>query len=274
MRNRLQPSAAAPALKLRSAQAAEAGPFDELAADLLRAKVDVIVVTGNTVIAAARTAARQTPIVMCPSLDPVGAGFVSSLRRPGGYLTGINLQFDETTGKRLKRLREMRPKLVRVAFFSYDGPGVKAQLAAAQQAAEKLGLKLQVVELSAADALPRAFDEAVKGRAEALFFPSGGFNSGLRVQIAALALQHRLPSMLPLPAGADAGCLMAYGPNDREFFRQAAVFVDKLLKGTKPGDLPVEQPTRWELVINLKTAKALGIRVPQTLLPQAERVIE
>ena len=105
-------------------------------------------------------------------------------------------------------------------------------------------------------------------------FPSGGFTSGLRVQIAALALKHRLPSIFPLPAGAAAGGLMAYGPDDRDFFRQAAVFVDKILKGAKPGDLPVDQPTRWELVINLKTAKALGITVPQSMRLQAERVIE
>ena len=157
-------------------------------------------------------------------------------------LTGINLQFDETTGKRLQRLQEMRPKLSRVAFLWYDGPGVEMQTQAARQATQKLGVKLQVVEISAPDALPAAFEEAVRGRAEALLFPSGG--------------------------------LKAYGPDDREFFRQAAAFVDKILKGAKPGDLPVEQPTRWELVINLKTAKALGITVPQSMRLQAERVIE
>jgi putative ABC transport system substrate-binding protein len=252
----------------------EGGPFDELAADLVRIRVDVIVATTNTVVGAARKATQQIPIVMSPGSDPVALGFVTSLRQPGTNVTGVNLQFEETAGKRLQLLREMLPKLTRVAFLLHGAPGDKAQLENTQQAASTLGIKVQVVEVSTADGLADGVEEAVKGRAEALFVASNAFTFGLRAQIAALALKHRLASIFTLPAGADAGMLMTYGPNDREYYRQAAVFVDKILKGAKPGDLPVEQPTKWELVINLQTAKALGISVPRQLLLQSDRVVE
>lgn len=252
----------------------EGGPFDELAADLVRIRVDVIVGTANTVVAAARKATQQIPIVMSPGSDPVALGFVTSLRQPGTNVTGVNLQFEETAGKRLQLLSEMLPKLTRVAFLWHGAPGIKAQLENTQAAASTLGIKVQVVEVGTADGLAAAIEEAVKGRAEALFVGSNAFTFGLRAQIAALALKHRLPTSFSLPAGADAGMLMVYGPNDREYYRQAAVFVDKILKGARPGDLPVEQPTRWELVINLQTAKALGITVPRQLLLQADRVVE
>jgi putative tryptophan/tyrosine transport system substrate-binding protein len=252
----------------------EGGPFDELAADLVRLRVDVIVATANTVVGAARKATQQIPIVMSPGSDPVALGFVNSLRQPGTNVTGVNLQFEETAGKRLQLLREMLPKLGRVAFLFHGAPGDKAQLESTQQAASTLGIKLHVVEVSAADGLAAAVEEAAKSRAEALFVASNAFAFGLRAQIAAQALKHRLSSTFSLPAGADAGMLMTYGPNDREYYRQAAVFVDKILKGASPGDLPVEQPIKWELVINLQTAKALGITVPRQLLLQADRVVE
>jgi putative ABC transport system substrate-binding protein len=252
----------------------EGGPFDELAADLVRIRVDVIVATTNTVVGAARKATQQIPIVMSPGSDPVALGFVTSLRQPGTNVTGVNLQFEETAGKRLQLLREMLPKLTRVAFLLHGAPGDKAQLENTQQAASTLGIKVQVVEVSTADGLAAGVEEAVKGRAEALFVAFNAFTFGLRAQIAALALKHRLASIFTLPAGADAGMLMTYGPNDREYYRQAAVFVDKILKGARPGDLPVEQPTKWELVINLQTAKVLGITVPRQLLLQSDRVIE
>jgi putative ABC transport system substrate-binding protein len=252
----------------------EGGPFDELAADLVRIRVDVIVATANTVVGAARKATQQIPIVMSPGSDPVALGFVKSLRQPGTNVTGVNLQFEETAGKRLQLLREMLPRLSRVAFLLHGAPGDMAQLENTQQAASAFGIQIQVIELRTADGLAAGVEEAVKGRAEALFVASNAFTFGLRTQIAALALKHRLASIYGLPAGADAGMLMSYGPNDREYYRQAAVFVDKILKGASPADLPVEQPTKWELVINLQTAKALGIAVPRQLLLQADRVVE
>jgi len=251
----------------------EGAALDEQAADLARLNVDVIVATAAVAIAAAKQATQRIPIVMSPSTDPVGAGFVASLARPGGNLTGVAVQFEDTTGKRMQLLREMVPRATRIAFMWHAGGG-KPQLEAAEIAARQLGVRLQPLELTTLEALPAAFEAAVKGRAEALMLASSGFTFGLRAQITALALKHRLPSIYPLPANADAGGLMAYGPNDAEYYRQAAVFVDKIFKGAKPADLPIEQPTRFELIINRKTAKTLNITIPQSLLISAERVIE
>ena len=253
--------------------AKEGAAFDDLAADLVRLNVDVIVATAAVAIAAAKRATQRIPIVMCPTSDPVSLGFVASLARPGGNLTGIALQYEDTTGKRLQLLREMVPHASRVAFIWNSGGG-KPQLEAAEAAALKLGVRLQPLEVSTQESLPAAFEAAVKGRAEALMVTSTPFLFGMRSQVAALALKHRLPAIFPLPANADAGGLMTYGPNDSEYYRQAAVFVDKILKGAKPADLPVEQPTKFELVINRKTAKALGLTIPQSLLISADRVIE
>ena len=250
----------------------EGAPYDALAADLVRQEVDVIVAAASIAIAAAQKATRSTPIVMSPGGDAVALGFITSLRLPGGNITGIVIQVEESMGKRMQLLREMVPKVSRIAFIS--SPGFKLQLDAAVIAAHQLGVQLLDFHAGTAEALPAAFEAAVKARAGALLVASTAFNFGLRVQIAALALQHRLPSMFVLPANADAGGLMSYGPSDTEYYRQAAGFVDKIFKGRKPAELPVEQPLKWELVINLKTAKALGITVPQVLLLQAERMIE
>ena len=250
----------------------EGAPYDALAADLVRLNVDTIVATSVAAIAAAKRATERIPIVMCPSTDPVGSGFVASLARPGGNITGVSLQMDDTTGKRLQLLREIVPKAARVAFIW--SAGSKNQLEAAESAARQLGVRLQSIEVNTEDALPAAFDAAVKGRADALMVAQTTFSTGLRAKITALALNHRLPSIYGLPFNAEAGGLMSYGPNDSQYYRQAAVFVDKILRGTKPRDLPVEQPTVWEMVINLKTAKALGIKIPQSILVQANKVIE
>jgi len=250
----------------------EGAAYDALAADLVLLNVDVIVATAAIAIAAAQKATSRIPIVMCPSTDPVALGFVTSLRQPGGNITGINMQFEESMGKRLQLLREMMPKAERIAFI--HSPGGKPQLDAAVLAARQLGVQLLDFYAGAAEALPAAFEGAVKRRAGAVLVANTPFSFGLRAQITALALKHRLPSMYGLPANADAGGLMSYGPNDTEYYRQAAVLADKIFKGAKPADLPVEQPLKWELVINMKTAKALGLTVPQVLLLQAERVIE
>lgn len=250
----------------------EGAPYDALAADLVRLDVDAIVATAAVAIAAAKRATERIPIVMCPSTDPVGLGFATSLRRPGGNLTGINIQQEETTGKRLQLLREMVPKASRVAFV-WHAAG-KTQLEAAAIATRQLGVQLQSLEVSTPDALPAVFDAAVKGRADALMVAQDPFTFGLRAQITALALKHRLPSIYSLPANAEAGGLMSYGPNDSQYYRQAAVFVDKIFNGAKPADLPIEQPTIFELVINVKTAKALGLKIPNSILVQAARMIE
>ena len=252
--------------------AMEGAPYDDLAADLVRLNVDLIVATSGAAIAAAKKATLSIPIVMCPVTDAVGLGLIASLARPGGNLTGIEVQFEETTGKRLQLLREMVPKAARIAFL-YHGIG-KKQREEAELAARQLGVRLQSLEVDSAQALPGAFEAAVKERAEALMVAQVPFTFGLRAQITALALQHRLPSMYAQPSNADAGGLMSYGPNDIDYYRQAARFVDKIFKGAKPADLPVEQPTRWELVLNMKTAKALGLTVPPLVLLQATRLIE
>ncbi len=253
--------------------ASEGAPLDALAADLVRINVDVIVAAASLAIAAAKKATQRIPIVMCPSSDPVALGFITSLRQPGGNITGVNIQHEETTGKRMQLLREMVPKASRIAFMWSTFTG-KLQLEAAEIAAPQLGVQLIPLEMGAADALPALFDAAVKARAGALLVAQTPFSFGLRAQITALALKHRLPSMYSTAANAVAGGLMSYGPNDSDYYRQAAVLVGKILKGAKPADLPVEQPLKWELVINLKTAKALGIKVPPVVLLQAERVIE
>jgi putative ABC transport system substrate-binding protein len=250
----------------------EGAPYDALAADLVRLDVDAIVATAADAIAAAKRATARIPIIMCPSTDPVRLGFVTSLRRPGGNLTGVALQFEETTGKRLQLLREMVPKVSRVAFIWHTAG--KPQLEAAESAARQLGVRLQSIEINTADALPAVFDAVAKGRADALMVAQSGFTFGLRAQIAGLALKHRFPSIYGLPANAEAGGLMSYGPNDSQYYRQAAEFVDKIFNGAKPGDLPIEQPTRFELIINGKTAKALGLKIPNTMLVQATKVIE
>ena len=250
----------------------EGAPYDALAADLVRLNVDAIVATAAVAIAAAKKATQQIPIIMCPSADPLSLGFVASLRRPGGNLTGVAILSEETSGKRLQLLREMMPKVTRVAFLL--DPSARQQLEVAESAARQLGVRLQSIEVETADALPAAFDAAVKGGAGALMVAQTPVTFGLRAQITALALKHRLPSSYALPANAVAGGLMSYGPNDTGYYRQAAVFVDKIFNGAKPGELPIEQPTVFELVINMKTAKALGIKIPKSLLVQATKVIE
>ena len=251
----------------------EGGPADALAAELVRARVDVIVASTAPPILAAQRATQTIPIVMCPTnADPVAQGVVASLRRPGGNITGISNLIDETTGKRMQLARELVPKATRIAFL-WNTSG-KTQLEAAGAAARQLGVRLQSLEVETAEALPAAFTAAVKERAEVLMVASNGFTLSVRSNIAALAIKHRLPSVFALATNAEAGGLLTYGPSQTGYFGQAAVQVDKILKGAKVAELPVEQPTRFDFVINLKTAKAIGITVPPVVMLQAERVIE
>ena len=251
---------------------AEGAPFDEPIAALVRLNVDVIVATGNKAAVAARRVAPNVAIVLSPAQDAVGAGLVPSLGRPGGNVTGISIQMEESTGKRMQLLREVVPKATRMAIFWR--PSTKPQLDAARDAARQLKVELLPIEVGSPEAIPAAFDAAVKGRAETLIVTMDPFFFGQSKEIGALALKHRLPSIWALAVGATGGGLMANGPNDTDYYRIAAEFVDKILRGAKPADLPIQQPTKWELVINLQTAKALAITVPKTLLQQAERLIE
>ena len=247
----------------------------EIAAELVRLKVDLIVVAADVGITAVKRQTQTIPIVMVGSNDPVGIGFVASLARPGGNVTGLSSMSPEVSAKRLELLKEAVPGLSRVGIlWNPDVRGAVFDYKETEAAARSLRLQLQSVEVGHVDDFNRAFTELTTARAEALLvapFTIGFTNRG---QIATLAQKNRLPSMYGLREYADAGGLMAYGPNQAELWRRAATYVDKILKGAKPGDLPVEQPTKFELVINLKTAKALGRTIPPSLLRRADQVIQ
>jgi putative ABC transport system substrate-binding protein len=246
----------------------------ELAAELVRMKVDVIVTATDAAIAAVKQQTQTIPIVMVNSADPVGTGFVSSLARPGGNVTGITSISPELSAKRLELLKEVIPGLSRVAImWNPEVRGALFDYKETQNAARPLQLQLQSVEVNRVDDFDRAFTSMLTGRAEA-FVVSSPFAFEIRSQLANLAQKHRLPSVFSQREFADAGGLMAYGPNLTAQWRRAAMYVDKILKGAKPGDLPVEQPTALELVINLKTANALGLTIPPTLLRRADQVIQ
>jgi ABC-type uncharacterized transport system substrate-binding protein len=246
------------------------------AAELVRIKVDVIVTATDEGIAAVKQQTQTIPIVMANSTDPVGTGFVASLARPRGNITGYSSMSPELSGKRLELLREVVPGLSRVAILWNPAiRGAVLDYKETEGAARSLHLQLQSVEVSRADDLDRAFSAVTTGRAEALVVPAQNpVALANRSEIVRLAQRNRLPSIYGTREFADAGGLMAYGPNGADLWRHAATYVDKILKGTKPGDLPVEQPTKFELVINMKTAKDLGLSIPQTILLQADQVIE
>jgi putative ABC transport system substrate-binding protein len=247
----------------------------DLAADLVRLKVDVIVAVGRLAASVARNATKTIPIVMGSTSDPVGSGLVASLARPGGNLTGLSILASELSGKRLELLKEMVPRISRVAVLAYPAnPALALQLRETQVAARTLGLQLQILEVRSPDDLDRAFGAAKKERAGALNILPSAFYAAHRKKLVDLAAESRLPAMYDSREYVEAGGLMAYGPNLSDLYRRAAGYVDKILKGAKPADLPVEQPTKFELVINLKTAKALGLTIPPSLMLQADEVIQ
>jgi len=250
--------------------------LSDAAAELARRKVDVIVASTDPAIAAIKQQTRTIPIVMANSTDPVTTGFVVSLARPGGNITGNSGMSPELSGKRLELLREVVPRLSRVAFlWNPDIRGAVLDYKETQDAARSLQLQLQSVEVSRADDLDRALSELTTGQVNALIVPAPNpVAYANRAQIARFAQQHRLPSMYGTRAFAEVGGLMAFGPSAADQWRRAATYVDKILRGAKPADLPVEQPEKFELVINLKTAKALGLTIPPSLLQQADQVIE
>ena len=247
-----------------------------LAAELVRLKVDVIVTGANPVIAAVKQATATIPVVMAVSRDPEGSGFVRSLARPGGNITGLaNDPTPEILGKNLEFLKEAVPGVSRVALlWNPVPPGAGTYRDVVESAARKLGVTFQSVEVRGRDELEGAFAAMVRERADGVVVFGDPVFFAARSQVALLAMRNRLPAVAPLKEFVEAGGLMSYGPNITDEFRRAATYVDKILKGAKPADLPVEQPTRFELVINLKTAKALGITVPQSVLIRADQVIQ
>ncbi len=248
----------------------------DVAAELVGLKVDVIVTSSGAAAVAAKKATQTIPIVMLASGDAVRQGLVASLARPGGNVTGFTLISPDLSRKRLELLREVLPKLSRVGVLwcGAVGPVAEQEWAETRAAADVLGVQLSSFEAPGRDELTRAFAAAVKQRVHAVLVFDCSRLHPSHAHIAELSLKHRLPAMYPLPRYPQAGGLMSYGANDQDTPRRAATYVDKILKGAKPADLPVEQPSRFELVINLKTAKALRLTIPPAVLARADQVIE
>jgi putative ABC transport system substrate-binding protein len=246
----------------------------EIAAEFVRLKVDVIVTQGTASVIAAKRATSVIPIVFATVGDPVGSGLVASLSRPGGNVTGLSAQQTDTASKRIELFREMVPGLRRLAIMGNVGnPAVELELSEVQSTARALGLEAAAFELRRAEDIAPAFD-ALKGRADALYVCGDPLVLTNRIRVNTLAQGARLPTMYLLGEYVEAGGLMSYGPSVPALYRRAADFVDKILRGAKPADLPVEQPTKFDLVINLTTAKAIGLSIPESLLLRADEVIE
>jgi putative ABC transport system substrate-binding protein len=246
-----------------------------LAADLVRSKVDIIVAETGAATRAAQQATRTIPIVMSLVNDPVGSGLVASLARPGGNVTGLTIMSPDLVGKQFELLKAVVPKVSRVALLRHpDNPASAAQLREAEAAAQALGVRLQTLEARSPQEIDGAFAAMTRERAGALLVIPDTLFWSQRRQIVDLAVKRRLPSIRIGEAYAEAGGLMSYGPSYRDLERRAATYVDKILKGANPADLPVAQPTKFELVINLKTAKAIGLTIPQPLLQRADQIID
>jgi putative ABC transport system substrate-binding protein len=252
------------------------GRLPGLAAELARAKVDVIVAVAPRAIRAARNATQTIPIVMAFSgIDPVKAGFVASLGRPGGNVIGITMLAPELSAKRLDVLKQALPAVKRVGVLGYRAnPGTAEQLKAVESAAMRAGLTVHAVYAEQPDRYDDLFAPVGQKRIDAVLVLSDTVLANHRAEIVQSAMRHRLPAVFDFKESAEAGGIVSYGVNNRDLYRQAARFVDRLSKGAKPADLPVEQPTKFELVINLKTAKTLGLTIPPALLLRADQVIE
>jgi putative ABC transport system substrate-binding protein len=248
--------------------------FAKIAAEFVRLRVDLILTAGSAV-AAAKQATSILPIVFAISVDPVGSGDVASLSRPGGNATGLSLQAPDLAGKRLELLREVVPNLRRLAILGNIGhPAAVREMGEAEAIARTLGFELTALKIRRAEDITAAFD-SLNGAADALYICSSDplVNTN-RTRISTLALAARLPTMYGERTYIEAGGLMSYGANFSALFRRAADYVDKILRGAKPADIPVEQPTKFDLIINLTTAKVLGLKVPETVLARADEVIE
>ena len=257
---------------LRSAQGRPAD-VQHLAAELAGLKVDVIVTAGTAPVRAAAEATSSIPIVFAALGDALASGIVTNLFRPGGNLTGLSFLNTEVSSKRLEILVEALPNVQRIAVFA-DPTASQSFVEATEQAAKRLGVLPQIINVPRPEVLEEAFRAAVGGGAQALNVLASAFFNAHRERLAELAMMHQLPAMYETGEYVRAGGLMAYGPNLADMFRRAASYVDRLLKGATAGDLPVEQPTRFEFLINLRTAKALGLTIPPTLLARADEVIE
>jgi putative ABC transport system substrate-binding protein len=248
--------------------------FAEIAAEIVRLKVNVIVTVTTPAALAAKQATSVIPIVFAAAGDPVGTGLVASLARPGGNVTGLSNLISDTGGKKLQLLREIVPDLGRLAIMAnVSNPAVVLELDDAQAAARTLGLEVAISEVRRVEDIASAFD-ALKGRADALYVCADPLMYTHRIRINTLALSVRLPTMHGIREYVEAGGLMSYGANIADLFRRNAEYVDRILRGAKPSDIPVEQPTKFDLVINLTTARALGLTVPPILLARADEVIE
>ena len=256
--------------------AGDFGRLPGLAAELARANVDVIVAVAPGAIRAARNATQTIPIVMAFSgVDPVKAGFVASLNRPGGNVTGITMLAPELSAKRLDVLKQALPAVKRVGVLGYRAnPGTGEQLKAVESAAMRSGLTVHAVYVQQPDRYDDLFAPLGQQRIDAILVLSDTVLANDRALIVQSAMRHRLPTVFDFKESAEAGGIISYGVNNLDLYRQAARFVDRLFKGAKPADLPVEQPTKFELVINLKTAKTLGLTIPPSLLLRADQVIE
>jgi len=249
--------------------------FPGLAGELVRLKVDLILTRGTPAALAAKSATGAIPVVMAASGDPVGSGIVKSLASPGGNVTGLSSGITESYPKRVQLLGELLPGLKRIAaILNMGNPVIPPQWRIVEASARSLGIEAQLLDVRRPEDLRGAFAAAAKQRAEALVVGLDGVTQANLQPIAELAAKHRLPSIYPAKDYANVGGLMTYGSSDFHMYHRAATFVGKILKGGKPGDLPVEQPTKWEFVINLKTAKALGLTIPPSVLGRADQVIE
>ncbi len=248
--------------------------FPGLAAELVGLKVDIIVTSGPHAIRAAQRATSTIPIVMAIVDDPVEQGFIQSFARPGGNLTGLSFQDSELETRRLQLLREAIPGIVRVAALWDSTASGPTALKAVKRAASSMGLILQVLEVHGAQDFERTFQAARQQRAQAVIQLASPLFAAHRKTILSLMTKERIPAVCQERTFVVDGCLMAYGPSFPDMFRRAATYVDKILRGAKPRDLPVEQPTTFEMVINLKTAKALGLTIPPSVLLRADQVIE
>ena len=247
--------------------------FAEIAAEFVRLKVDVLV-TGGAAVPAVKQATSVIPTVFAVADDPVGSGYVASLARPGGNVTGLSNQQIELVGKRIELLRELIPGLRRLAIMANtDAPGVRLEMAEAQTVAGRLGLQVVTSAIRRAEDIAPAF-EAMEGRADALYVCGDVLTTAYRIRINTLALGLRLPTIFSTRDLVETGGLISYGANFPDLFRRAADLVDKILRGAKPADIPVEQPTKFDFVINLTTAKALGLKIPEAVLLRADEVIE
>jgi putative ABC transport system substrate-binding protein len=248
--------------------------YSDLAAELVRLRVDVIVGEGAGAIRAAKNASATTPIVIAQMNDPIVLGVVASLAHPGGNITGIANLSPELSGKRLELLKEVIPKVYRVAVLAYRGAAMQTSIKATEAAAQSLRLQLQLLEVKAPDEIESAFDAAIKHRADALVQIQASVLEPYQQRIIDLAAKNRLPAMYNRGDDVEIGGLMSYGADQVDRYRRVAAIVDKILKGRKPADLPVEQPTKFEFVINLKTARQIGLTIPPNVLARADKVIK